>query len=598
MLQDAGALTPDTKLLVWGQPYEAAWLQTIGVRSDQLVKFDPEAVYCADVLLVPTPVPRITPPKEALLAVRSALGVRVLPEAERTTIIYVSRTSEPTRRVAKEAQILNAIKTFFPANPLAVFNGNMAPAEAIELFQKARVVIGPHGAGLSHILFSAPGTAVVEFLFMSDPPMMFWHTAAALGQDYWLLPVPQSYYMQREMNVPEGEVMDILTAALTQGVPPVKGACLPGTAGRAGGLCSACPPGSYAFNINSKSCKLCAPGRIAAEYANEYCSTCPAGTVANDDATACEPCPKGTYSTLAGSSDPAMHCLTAETRRQRMEEQALSVEMLTKLSPVFAQQMKRRRLVQGGATIPLTLSQAELCAARRDATGGPYLSGPYGFDGSLCPPTSTLPTTPPPPGEEILVPMPSPSPPPYGLPDIPPIGGVLLPPGLPQIPPIDTVLPSPLPPPPPPSSGKEPDGVVKKPDEDLRGDPVTPPPPPTDDTGGGDGDGQPIEPLPPSTDWTKKMLDKWVIALIVTASLLVILPLVVCAGLWCIGRRRRSKVTRTPTVGPIPAPVSGAPGAASKKNSSGSKPFTMTNPSFDLRASTSGSGHGSASSKH
>ena len=49
-----------------------------------------------------------------------------------------------------------------------------------------------------------PTAAVVEFLFVADPPLMFWHTAAALGQQYWLLPVPQAYWMGEEMQVGGG----------------------------------------------------------------------------------------------------------------------------------------------------------------------------------------------------------------------------------------------------------------------------------------------------------------------------------------------------------------------------------------------------------
>ena len=75
-------------------------------------------------------------------------------------------------------------------------------------------IIGPHGAGLSHLLFAAPGTRVVEFLFMRDPPMMFWHMARALDMDYWMLPVPQAYWMEPEMEIPVAEVLDILSAAL------------------------------------------------------------------------------------------------------------------------------------------------------------------------------------------------------------------------------------------------------------------------------------------------------------------------------------------------------------------------------------------------
>ena len=40
-----------------------------------------------------------------------------------------------------------------------MFNGSSASLQdTISLFQRARVVLGPHGAGLSHIIFSAPGT--------------------------------------------------------------------------------------------------------------------------------------------------------------------------------------------------------------------------------------------------------------------------------------------------------------------------------------------------------------------------------------------------------------------------------------------------------
>lgn len=557
MLQDAGALTPTTKLLTWGQPYEIEWLQALGVHPDQIVTYDPETLYCADLLFVPTPVPRITPPKESLMAVRSALGVTVLPESQRDIIVYVSRKNEPTRRVANEDQLLRSIRASFPGTPVVVYEGSMSPDASISLFQRAKVVIGPHGAGLSHILFSAPGTAVIEFLFMADPPMMFWHTASALGQQYWLLPVPQSYYMQNEMEIPEGEVLDMLSAILVAEAAPVN-ACKAGTAGRAGGLCSVCPPGSYAFNINSRACKLCAPGRVAAGASNSYCSTCQPGTVANADGTACEPCPQGTYSVLAGSSDMAKHCLTPDARRRRLQEQALSVDMLSKLSPVFAKQMNRRALIQGaagGAGSSATITQAELCAARAStvlAAGGPYLSsiaGPYGIDGvTLCPPLDGGENNGGIPGQEPLMPTP-----PYGpIVDTPSNDTITVPPTIPS------------------------DGS-----DSTRGNPDQPELPPSDPVG------------------PKTALDAWIIALIATAAAMIILPLLVCAGMWCAGRRRRSKVARTPTVGPAPSPPSRAPGTAesaskqkntaNKSSSKNANPtgFAVSNPTFDIRASSS-----------
>ena len=55
-------------------------------------------------------------------------------------------------------RIAAAIRAAFPQQPLVVFSGGVGAAETVALFQRARLVAGPHGAGLSHILFSAPGT--------------------------------------------------------------------------------------------------------------------------------------------------------------------------------------------------------------------------------------------------------------------------------------------------------------------------------------------------------------------------------------------------------------------------------------------------------
>lgn len=59
------------------------YLQLLGIPPERVVAYDPTRIYCADMLLLPTPAPRITPPREALLAAREALGVRTLPQVGR-----------------------------------------------------------------------------------------------------------------------------------------------------------------------------------------------------------------------------------------------------------------------------------------------------------------------------------------------------------------------------------------------------------------------------------------------------------------------------------------------------------------------------------
>ena len=55
---------------------------------------------------------------------------------------------------------------------IVVFQSQKDVKEIISLFEKAKMVIGPHGAGFSHIIFTAPGTSIVEFTFAKNPPLV------------------------------------------------------------------------------------------------------------------------------------------------------------------------------------------------------------------------------------------------------------------------------------------------------------------------------------------------------------------------------------------------------------------------------------------
>lgn len=49
---------------------------------------------------------------------------------------------------------------------------------------------------------------------MYNPPMMFWHTSRALFLDYYMVPVPQSYWLQKEFAVSIREVVQVLKLGL------------------------------------------------------------------------------------------------------------------------------------------------------------------------------------------------------------------------------------------------------------------------------------------------------------------------------------------------------------------------------------------------
>ena len=341
LLKEAG-LPEGTKILMWGEPYEQKFLDILGIPEEAVVKYDPLKVYTADVLFFPTPVPRITPARESLEMTREEMGAdEVLPESERDLIIYCSRKGASTRQVANEEELLEKLRLEFPGEKVVVYQNTEDVATLVDLFKRAKVIMGPHGAGLSHMLFAAPGTHILEFQFMRDPPMMFWHLAAALNQDYWLLPVPNAWWMQKEMEIPTEEVVDILTAML-------KGeghseSCAPGTRKLDDGTCEVCPEGTYSFNSDSPVCKPCFPGRFAEGEGSASCRTCPTDTYASEGAK-CVNCPRNKISWIPGAHTEEQ-CLTYNQHKSLLRDISLNLQMLNKLSP-RSRKVSRRALIE------------------------------------------------------------------------------------------------------------------------------------------------------------------------------------------------------------------------------------------------------------
>jgi Glycosyltransferase 61 len=77
----------------------------------------------------------------------------------------------PTRKI----QNLEPVQAFLAEYGFeTVYLEGMSMADQITLFQGAEFIIGPHGAGLSNILFCAPGTKVIEFMPAVEMRPFFW----------------------------------------------------------------------------------------------------------------------------------------------------------------------------------------------------------------------------------------------------------------------------------------------------------------------------------------------------------------------------------------------------------------------------------------
>ena len=282
-------------LLVWGRDYEHEFLRMLGIPANSIVPYGNTQNISAPILINPTATEMITPQQEGLHALRSYISANQ-PSATPSHIVYCSRSKSSTRRIANEREVLHAISRASEGTELTltVYEGNMSVPDVLELFSNAAALVGPHGAGLSHIVFAPEKAAVVELHFMSLPPMMFFHIARALQMAYAIAPLPHSYWGQSSALADPHEVVALLERALpnTLGEKARASACEVGSAPTEEGRCVQCSPGTYSASVIMAECKVCLRGRAAPTAGMDHCINCN-DTAVGSDGTSCKKCPEG-----------------------------------------------------------------------------------------------------------------------------------------------------------------------------------------------------------------------------------------------------------------------------------------------------------------
>ena len=89
---------------------------------------------------------------------------RAFPATGRTRRLFVSRGDARKRRLTNEDEILARLARF---DFEVVTPGRLPLGDSIGLFSEAQVVAGPHGAGLTNLVFMPPGGSVIE-IFCPD----------------------------------------------------------------------------------------------------------------------------------------------------------------------------------------------------------------------------------------------------------------------------------------------------------------------------------------------------------------------------------------------------------------------------------------------
>ena len=188
----------DAVIVPHGARYQREFLKLAGIPGPYLQPA-PDKAYSAEELLVPsTPNQDLAAPEWGTRWLREHL-VADRPSSLRPRL-YITRGAQPhTRRYLHEAELWPHLEErgFSMVDP-----GSLSVQEQINAFTAAELIVSPHGAGLTNIVFSRPGTKVLELFAGDYVHLGLWSIAASVGIEY-------SYLVGA--GDPDGPMLGVLT---------------------------------------------------------------------------------------------------------------------------------------------------------------------------------------------------------------------------------------------------------------------------------------------------------------------------------------------------------------------------------------------------
>lgn len=156
-------------------PNATAWqrdlLELVGLGAYPVVQTRKDRAVRADHLIVPSlPNPLEVAPRATVEWLRSRLTAHDV--SDKPKRIYITRGSaRNTRRIVQEEALLELLEE---RGFVCIEPGGMSVRDQIDHYAAAEVVVAPHGAALTNLVFARPGVKVLEIFPASYVNSCFW----------------------------------------------------------------------------------------------------------------------------------------------------------------------------------------------------------------------------------------------------------------------------------------------------------------------------------------------------------------------------------------------------------------------------------------
>ncbi len=178
--------------------YQRKAIELMGIPSEKIIETKPGLnIKCQNLIITSQPGYMGVCPEWAANYIRSRLA-QDIPASEPVNI-YISRSRASQRKVLNEDELFKYLSS---KGFEQVFCEDYSLEEQIKLFKSAKTIVAPHGSGLTNIVFSYPGTKIVEIFSPTYMEPCYWRLASALNLDY-------HYVLGRENIENHNIVLDI-----------------------------------------------------------------------------------------------------------------------------------------------------------------------------------------------------------------------------------------------------------------------------------------------------------------------------------------------------------------------------------------------------
>lgn len=127
------------------------------------------------------------PSRHELLFTKNLLeeNLFLTPESSSEIGIIIKR-AEHERKIINHDEMVLYLRTKYPTIEWIEFDSSakLSVIETIKLFNRAKIIIGPHGAGLTNMLFAKKGITIIEIMPYSDPNECYHHLTNMLEHKY------------------------------------------------------------------------------------------------------------------------------------------------------------------------------------------------------------------------------------------------------------------------------------------------------------------------------------------------------------------------------------------------------------------------------